>query len=73
MHNSSDQSHPESDKTSFYKLPYIGNYSEQIQKKPSEVSQQFFKYPDLKIVFTSFEITNGFSTKDKIPYFLNSL
>ena len=30
VHNSSDQSKPESDKTRFYKLPYIGKYSELV-------------------------------------------
>ena len=33
VHSSSDQSNPESDKTRFCKLPYIGKYSEQVQKK----------------------------------------
>ena len=31
-HISSDQSDPESNKTRFYKLPYIRKYSEQVQK-----------------------------------------
>ena len=32
VHSSSDQSNPESDKTRFYKLPYVGKYSEQLHK-----------------------------------------
>ena len=32
VHSNSDQSNPESDKTRFYKLPYIGKYSEQVRK-----------------------------------------
>ena len=32
VHISSDQSDPESNKTRFYKLPYIRKYSEQVQK-----------------------------------------
>ena len=30
VHSNSDDSNPESDKTRFYKLPYIGKYSEQV-------------------------------------------
>ena len=37
VHNTSDQSNPESDKTPFYRLSYIGNYSEQVQKKFSKI------------------------------------
>ena len=72
VHSNSDQSNPESDKTRFYKLPYIGKYSEQVQKKLSKICKQFWKDADLKIVFTSFKINNYFSTKDKTPYFLKS-
>ena len=32
-----DQSNPESDKKRFYELPYVGKYSEQIQKKLSKI------------------------------------
>ena len=71
-HSSSDQSNPESDKTHFYKLSYIGKYSELVQKKLSKICKQFYKDTDLKIVFTSFKINNYFSTKDKTPYFLKS-
>ena len=72
MHSNSDQSNRESDETRFYKLPYIGKYSEQVQKKLSKICKQFCKDADLKIVFTSFKINNYFSTKDKTPYFFKS-
>ena len=51
MHCNSDQSNPESDKTRFYKLPYIGKYSKQVQKKFSKICKQFYKDADIKIVF----------------------
>ena len=72
VHSNSDQSNPESDKTRFYKLPYIGKYSEQVQKKLPKICKQFCKDADLKNAFTSFKINNYFSIKDKIPYFLKS-
>ena len=68
VHSNSDQSNPESDKTRFYKLPYIGKYSEQVQKMLSRISKQFCKDADLKTIFTSFKINNYFSSKDKTPY-----
>ena len=40
VHSNSDQSNPGSDKTRFYKLPYIGKYSEQAQKKLSKIYKQ---------------------------------
>ena len=72
VHSSSDHSNPESDKTHFYTLPYIGKYSEQSQKKLSKIYKQFRKDVHLKTVFTPFEINNHFSTKYKTPYFLKS-
>ena len=72
VYSNSDQSNPESGKRRFYKLPYIGKYSKQVQKKLSKICKQFCKDADLKIVFTSFKINNYFSTKDKTPYFLKS-
>ena len=68
MHSSSDSSDPESNKTCFYKLPYIEKNSWPVQEKLSKI----WKDADLKIVFTSFKINNYSSTIDKTPYFLNS-
>ena len=72
VHNTSDQSNPESDKTPFYRLPYTGNYSEQVQKKFSKICKEFCKGADLKMTFTSFKINNYFSTKGKTPCFMTS-
>ena len=47
VHSNSDQSNPESDKTRFYQLPYIGKYSEQVQKKLPKICKQFCKDTDL--------------------------
>ena len=72
VHSNSDQSNPESNKARLYKLPYIGDYSEQVQKKLSKTYKYFWKDANLKIVLNSFKIYYYFSTKDKIPYFLRS-
>ena len=71
VHSSCDQSNTKSDKTRFCKLPHIGKYSQQVQKKLSKICKQFCKDDDLAL--TSFKINNYFSTKDKAPYFLKSL
>ena len=58
-----------SDKTRFYKLPYIGKDSQQFQKKLSKICKRFCKDSDLKIVSTFLKINIYFSTKGKISYF----
>ena len=72
MRSNSEQSNPESDKTRFCKLPFIGKYSEQVQEKLSKICKQFCKDADLKIALTSFKTNNYFSTKDKKSYFWKS-
>ena len=44
----------------YFKLPYIGKYSEQAQNEIKKLSKQYCKDNSVKIVFTS----------SKIPYFL---
>ena len=70
VHSNSDQSNPESAKHIFAKLPYIGKYSEDVQKKLSRIFKLFYKDPDLEIYFPSFKINNSFSTNVKTSYFL---
>ena len=63
----------ESTKRSFYKLPYIGNFSIQTKKKLNDI---FLKYcnPNTNIehVFSSFKISSLFSMKDSVPFDLRS-
>ena len=56
-------------KLRYFKLPYIGKYSEQVQKKIWKLCQQYCKENNAKIVFTSFKISNYFSVKGATPYF----
>ena len=62
----SDQPNPESDKTRFYKLPYIGKYSEQVQRK---FCKQFCKDTDLKIVLLLLKLVTISQLKIKHPIF----
>ena len=52
IHSGSDQFNPESDKARFYKLPYIGKYSGQVQKNLSKICKWFCKDVDIKIFVT---------------------
>ena len=69
VHSNSDQSNPESDKTRFYKLPYIGKYSEQVQKKLSKICKQFCKDADLKLILLLLKLITIFQLKIKHPIF----
>ena len=62
----------EVNKLRYFKLPYIGKYSEQVQKKITKLCKQYCKENNVKIVFTSFKISNYFSVKDATLYFLKS-
>ena len=56
----------------YFTFPYIGKYSEQVQKKITKLCKQYCNENNVKIVFTSFKISNYFSVKDATPYFLKS-
>ena len=56
----------------YFTFPYIGKYSEQVQKKIAKLCKQYCNENYVKIVFTSFKISNYSSLKDATPYFLKS-
>ena len=63
----------EEQKLRYFKLPYIGKFSDYTQKKINKLIKQFCKDNiKIKLVFDSFKISSMFSTKDKIPHSLKS-
>ena len=58
----------ESSKKRFYKLPYIGNSSNQTKMKLKNI---FLKYckpnTNIELVFSSIKISSLFSMKDRVP------
>ena len=58
--------------TRFFKLPYIGKYSNIAQKKIQNLVKTFCKGIDVKVVLTPFKISNKFSYKDPLPFHLQS-
>ena len=58
--------------TRFFKLPYIGKYSNIAQKKIQNLVKTFCKGIDVKVVLTPFKISSKFSYKDPLPFHLQS-
>ena len=58
--------------TRFFKLPYIGIYSNITQRKIQNLVKTFCKGIDVKVVLTPFKISNKFSYKDPLPFHLQS-
>ena len=57
-------------KLRYFKLPYIGKYSEQVQKKIKQLCKQYCNEDNVKIVFTSFKISNYFFCQRRHTLFL---
>ena len=52
---------------SYYKLPYIGSYSNSTKKKIYELCKTFCKSSNVKLVFSLFKLQNLLSSKDCLP------
>ena len=52
---------------SYYKLPYIGSYSNSTKKKIDESFKTFCKNTNFKIVFSPSKLQDLFSSKDSLP------
>ena len=52
----------------FYKLPYIGDYSNYVDKKVSTLIHKYCKDgTNIRLIFTPFKIGSCFSLKDRPP------
>ena len=60
IHYNNNKVSSEINKLRYFKLPYIGKYSEQVQKKRTKLCKQYCHENNVKIVFTSFKISNYF-------------
>ena len=59
-------------KTLYYKLPYIGLFSDNTKKKIKELSKRFCMSSNINIDFSPFKTGNLFSSKDSLPSGLKS-
>ena len=58
--------------TRYYKLPFIGRFSELTKKKIQHIAKKYCQTASIKLVFNSYKIGQTFSTKDSIPLSLKS-
>ena len=58
--------------SSFFKLPYIGMYSDFVSKRVKQLGKQYCKNVDIKISFSMFKIGDMFSLKSNVPKNLES-
>ena len=63
---------PTTSPTFYFKLPYIGHCSVVTQKKIRHLIKCYCNNLDIKLVFSSFKISNFFGVKDPIPGGLHS-
>ena len=54
-------------KKTYFKLPYIGNFSNEIKTKISQVCQKYCKELKIELSFSLFKTGSLFSVKDSIP------
>ena len=62
----------ESKTTLYYKLPYIGSFSNNNKKKVEELCKKFSKNSNISIVFSPFKTGDMFSSKYCLPSGLKS-
>ena len=72
IHDNNNKVSSEVNKLRYFKLPYIGKCSEQVQKKITKLCKQYWNENNVKIVFNLFKISNYFSVKDATLYFIKS-
>jgi len=58
--------------TYYFKLPYVGSYTRETQKKLRKLVQRYCTNMEIKLAFSSFKIGSMFSVKDPIPLDLRS-
>ena len=56
----------------YFKLPYIGQYSDFVSRKLKDLSKQLCKNTDIKVSFSMFKVGNMFSNKSRSPKYLKS-
>ena len=62
----------ESKTTLYYKLPYIGSFSNNTKKKIKELCKKFCKNSNINIVFSPFKTGDLLSSKECLPSALKS-
>ena len=56
----------------YFKLPYIGEYSDFVSRKIKILCKQFCKNTEIKMSYSTFKLGDMFSTKSSVPKYLES-
>ena len=56
----------------YFKLPFIGKYSEATQARITKLCKKYCKETEIKIVYTSQKVKHSFSLKDRLSSEMNS-
>ena len=56
----------------YFKLPYIGGYSDFVSRKLRTICNQYCKNTEIKISFSMFKVGSLFSNKSRAPKYLKS-
>ena len=59
-------------KVVYYKLPYIGHFSQTTKRKLKSLCEKFCKSTEIKIAYSPLKIGSFFSLKDRLPKLLQS-
>ena len=70
--NDKNNEKTKSENISYFKLPYIGEYSTEITKNISKICDKFCKNTKIKISYSTTKIGDLFSVKSRIPDYLKS-
>ena len=72
LSNNSSNAVKQTKTTLYYKLPYIGSFSNNTKKEIKELCKEFCKNSNVNIVFSPFKTGHLFSSKDCSPIGLKS-
>ena len=71
-YDESSDSAKDNTNTRYFKLPFIGRYSEQAQQRINNIIKKCCKSVTVKLIFDSYKIGQMFSAKDCLPSNLKS-
>ena len=58
--------------TYYFKLPYVGSFTREAQKRLRKLVQRYCTNIEIKLAFSSFKVGSMFSVKDPVPFDLRS-
>ena len=72
IHPSARYQVQQADSTYYFKLPYVGSFTREAQKRLRKLVQRYCTNIEIKLAFSSFKVGSMFSVKDPVPLDLRS-